>query len=50
MAEKQLNTIIQLRNDSTDNWSNATVSLKKGEAAVEITANGKAKVKNWYRR
>lgn len=45
MAEKQLNTIIQLRNDSTDNWSNATVSLKKGEAAVEITANGKAKVK-----
>lgn len=45
MAEKQLNTIIQLRNDSTDNWSNATVSLKKGEAAVEFTANGKAKVK-----
>ena len=46
MAE--INTIIQLRNDSTANWSTekgAATPLKVGEAAVEITANGKAKVK-----
>lgn len=48
MAEKTLNTIIQLRADSTENWSTEAgqaTPLTKGEAAIEITANGKAKLK-----
>lgn len=44
--EITLNTLIQLRNDTAENWTAAgeNAKLQKGEAAVEIK-NGKAKVK-----
>lgn len=42
MSEQIMNTIIQLRNDSSENWATEAgqaTPLKKGEAAVEIITN-----------
>ena len=40
-----LNTTIISRNDTTANWADSTRKLEKGEIAVEILENGKAKIK-----
>lgn len=45
MAEIELNSRLQLRHDSTENWDGSTLQLKAGEAAVEFTSGGKAKLK-----
>ena len=45
MAEIELNTTLQLRHDSAENWDGSSLQLKAGEAAVEFTSGGKAKLK-----
>ena len=45
MAEKQLNTIIVLRNDSSTDWANSDVILKPGELGVSYLDNGNVMVK-----
>lgn len=45
MTEIELNSRLQLRHDSTENWDGSTLQLKAGEAAVEFTSGGKAKLK-----
>ncbi len=45
MAEKQLNTIIVLRNDSSTDWADSNVILKAGEVGVSYLPNGNVVVK-----
>ena len=45
MAEKTLNTIIVLRNDSSTDWANSEVVLKSGELGVSYLENGNVMVK-----
>ena len=45
MAEKTLNTIIVLRNDSSTDWANSNVVLKSGELGVSYLENGNVMVK-----
>ena len=45
MAEKTLNTIIVLRNDSSTDWANSSVVLKPGELGVSYLENGNVMVK-----
>ena len=45
MAEKQLNTIIVLRNDSSTDWADSNVILKSGEVGVSYLPNGNVVVK-----
>ena len=45
MAEKTINTIIQLRNDDSEKWSTSEVVLTKGEIALEYQTDGKVKIK-----
>lgn len=45
MAEKTLNTIIVLRNDSSTDWANSDVILKSGELGVSYLPNGNVMVK-----
>ncbi len=45
MAEKTLNTIIVLRNDSSTDWANSEVILKEGELGVSYLDNGNVMVK-----
>lgn len=45
MAEKTLNTIIVLRNDSSTDWANSEVILKSGELGVSYLDNGNVLVK-----
>lgn len=45
MAEKQLNTVIVLRNDSSTDWANSNVVLKQGEIGVSYLDNGNVMVK-----
>lgn len=45
MADGILKTIIQLKNDTTENWSTNNPVLTKGEPGVEFTTDGKRKVK-----
>lgn len=45
MAEKKLNTVIVLRNDSSTDWANSEVILKSGEVGVAYLDNGNVMVK-----
>ena len=45
MAEKTLNTIIVLRNDSSTDWATSEVILKSGELGVSYLDNGNVMVK-----
>lgn len=45
MAEKTLNTVIVLRNDSSINWANSEVVLKQGEIGVSYLDSGNVMVK-----
>ena len=45
MAEKTLNTIIVLRNDSSTDWASSEVILKSGELGVSYLPNGNVMVK-----
>ena len=45
MAEKTLNTIIVLRNDSSTDWASSEVILKEGELGVSYLENGNVMVK-----
>lgn len=45
MAEKTLNTIIVLRNDSSTDWATSEVVLKSGELGVSYLENGNVMVK-----
>ena len=45
MAEKQLNTIIVLRNDKSTDWATSEVILKEGEVGVSYLDNGNVVVK-----
>jgi hypothetical protein len=45
MAEKTLNTIIVLRNDSSTDWAKSDVVLKSGELGVSYLENGNVMVK-----
>ena len=45
MATTTLNTRIALKIDTTENWSNSTLVLLKGESAYEITESGAIKMK-----
>ena len=45
MAEKTLNTIVQLRSDETANWSDSSLVLTKGELGLEYQADGTVKIK-----
>ena len=45
MAEKQLNTIIVLRNDKSTDWANSEVILREGELGVSYLNNGNVMVK-----
>lgn len=46
MSEKILNTRLQLKTDTTKNWTtNSSFVLKRGEAGIEITADGKQLIK-----
>jgi hypothetical protein len=45
MAEKTLNTIIVLRNDSSTDWADSDVILKSGELGVSYLDNGNVMVK-----
>ena len=45
MAEKTLNTIIVLRNDSSTDWASSNVILKEGELGVSYLDNGNVMVK-----
>lgn len=45
MAEKTLNTIIQLRADTTENWKNSNVRLLSGEMGLEYLTDGTVKIK-----
>jgi hypothetical protein len=45
MAEKQLNTIIVLRNDKSTDWAKSDVVLREGELGVSYLDNGNVMVK-----
>lgn len=45
MAEKQLNTIIVLRNDKSTAWADSEVVLREGELGVSYLENGNVMVK-----
>lgn len=45
MADTTLNTIIQLRNDETSNWTDSEVILTKGEIGLEYQDDGSVKMK-----
>lgn len=46
MSEKILNTRLQLKTDTTENWTtNSSFVLKRGEAGIEITSDGKQLIK-----
>ena len=45
MADKTINTIIQLRNDDSEKWSSSEVVLTKGEVALEYQNDGTVKMK-----
>lgn len=45
MAEKQLNTVLILRNDETSAWEESERVLKKGELALEYREDGSVMIK-----
>ena len=45
MAEKQLNTVLVLRNDDTSAWESSERVLKKGELGLEYQEDGTVKIK-----
>jgi hypothetical protein len=45
MAEKQLNTVIVLRNDKSTDWADSKVVLREGELGVSYLDNGNVMVK-----
>ena len=45
MADKQLNTVLVLRNDETSAWESSQRILKKGELGLEYQEDGTVKIK-----
>ena len=45
MADQTLNTIITLRQGTTEEWNNSTVTLRQGEMGLEYLTDGTVKIK-----